>query len=389
MKFSRYIIRFLYKNVIKKFLFIIPPDKAHSILVSFARIYQSLPILPLITKFILTHRNNNRLKQNICGINFSNPVGLSAGFDKNIELIPTMSMVGFGYVTGGSITITPRAGNPRPWFYRLPKSKSIVVHAGLANDGANIILQNIKRQYKKEANRKIPLFISIAVVARSQDSTEADIIKDVCEAMSLVSGSGLAKAVEINISCPNIDDNQPFTYPDKLDNLLSQLDKISADMPIFIKMPNLVDFVRFGLILEIISKHKINGVTISNLVKDRSNISLKDKLPESVKGGLSGKPCRDRSLDLIKFTYEKYEDRLLIIGVGGIFNAEDAYLKIRAGSSLVALITGLMFEGPQLVGDINHGLDKLLKRDGFSSLTEAIGIDVKKSKKNIKKSIAK
>ena len=83
-------------------------------------------------------------------------------------------------------------------------------------------------------------------------------------------------------------------------------------------------------------------------------------------------------MDLIKFTYEKYRDRLLIIGVGGIFNAEDAYLKIRAGSSLVALITGLMFEGPQLVGDINHGLDKLLKRDGFSSLTEAIGIDVKK-----------
>ena len=236
----------------------------------------------------------------------------------------------------------------------------------------------LKRQYKKEINRKIPLFISIAVVARSQDSTEADIIKDVCETVSLVSGSGLAKAVEINISCPNIDDNQPFTYPDKLDNLLSQLDKISADMPIFIKMPNLVDFVRFGLILDIISKHKINGVTISNLVKDRNNISLKDKLPESVKGGLSGNPCRDRSLDLIKFTYEKYGDRLLIIGVGGIFNAEDAYLKIRAGSSLVALITGLIFEGPQLVGDINHGLDKLLKRDGFSSLTEAIGIDVKK-----------
>ena len=112
---------------------------------------------------------------------------------------------------------------------------------------------------------------------------------------------------------------------------------------------------------------------IGNLLKDRKLANLKDPLPDSVKGNLSGLPNQGLSTELIRRTYKLYGDKLVIVGIGGIFSAEDAYEKIRSGASLVALITGLIFEGPQLVGDINHGLEQLLKRDGYQSISEAVG----------------
>ena len=125
-------------------------------------------------------------------------------------------------------------------------------------------------------------------------------------------------------------------------------------------------------------------MTVANLVKDRSRVDIKDPLADVVRGGLSGMPTREHSLRLIRHTYENYGDKLKIVGVGGVFTAEDAYMKIKSGASLVGLITGLFFEGPQLIGRINKELAALLKSDGFSHISEAIGADVKKSPKKSK-----
>ena len=134
----------------------------------------------------------------------------------------------------------------------------------------------------------------------------------------------------------------------------------------------------FKELLDEIVKHKITGVTISNLFKDRKKVELKDKLPDSVKGNLSGLPTQKRSNELIALTYKNYKDELYISGVGGIFSAEDAYEKIKNGANLVQLITGVIFNGPQLPAQINHDLKTLLEKDGYSDIKEAIGSNFKK-----------
>lgn len=375
MKITRKIIRWLYKAVVKKILFLYTPDAAHNGLLSFARVWQSIPGARQFAHWLLVPAASSKLIQDIHGISINTPVGLSAGFDKNIELQPTMDMVGFGFMTGGSITLRPRKGNDRPWFYRLPKTQSIVVHAGLANRGLDAVLVNSKRH--QTTQQRMPLFISVAVVAHDEQSTDEQTISEVCAAIQRIQDEGAAQAIEINISCPNVHDDQPFTRPKRLKQLLRAVDKQSVAVPLFIKMPNMMSWEQFDTLLQEIVQHNVQGVTVSNLVKDRDTVVLKDDLPRTVKGGLSGAPCRANSTDLIRNTYRTYGDRLTIIGVGGVFSADDAYEKIRAGASMVALITGLMFEGPQLIGDISQGLEERLTADGFSHIAEAIGVDVK------------
>ena len=310
------------------------------------------------------------------GIDFANPVGLSAGFDKNIELTPLMESVGFGFETGGSVTLESRDGNTRPWFFRLPKTESIVVHAGLANKGMKYIAPRLQRRRK---NHNMPLVASVAVVGRTTEATHESAIEDAKNTVLYILQHKLAQSIEINISCPNAGDSQPFSRPELLERLLTELDAVERNVPLLVKMPNLPNVEAFDALLEVISNHNIQGVTIANLVKDRESVEVKDDLPDSISGGLSGAPTRQRSLELIRRTYDKYGDKLLIIGVGGIFTAEHAYEKMRAGASLVAMITGVIFEGPQVVGKINRGLVELMRQDGYSSLTEVIGVDCKKS----------
>ena len=372
----------MYKKIIKPILFLFPPDFIHNTTVRAGRVVQVLPPVRWILRKWWAY-SDARLNQSILGIDFSNPIGLSAGFDKNVQLTPLMSSVGFGFETGGSVTLGERKGNARPWFYRLPKTQSLVVHAGLANrgivNGEATIIKNSRR------SKNLPLFISVAIVAKTSKETCQDAIIDAKNTILYILQHSLAKAIEINISCPNAGDEQPFTNPKILDELLTELDKIERSLPFLIKMPQVSSLKEFDALLRIVDRHNIQGLTIANLVKDRSSVKLLDELPEDVKGGLSGAPTRKVSTAMVRYAYKKYAQRFTIIGVGGVFSAEHAYEKIRAGASLVGMITGVIFEGPQVVGKINKGLIKLLDEDGFMSITEAIGADHKKSPQFTKK----
>lgn len=368
----------MYKRIVKPVLFIFSPDFVHSSILVLGRVAQAVAPMRWAVRR-MWRRDDQSLNQQVLGMNLANPIGLSAGFDKNIELVPLMESVGFGFETGGSVTLSPRAGNVKPWFYRLPKTESIVVHAGLANKGIVNIAKSIKHSQKRV--KQMPLFISVAVVAKTSRETCQDAIIDAKNTTLYILQRKLAQAIEINISCPNAGDDQPFSRPEMLDELLSELDKLDRTVPFFVKMPNTRNLKQFDQLLKIIMKHNVQGVTIANLVKDREAVNLKDELPDDISGGLSGAPTRSRSTALIGYTYKKYGDKLTIIGVGGIFNAEQAYQKIRAGASLVAMITGVIFEGPQVVGRINRGLVELLAKDGFSNITEAVGKDIKNQQK--------
>jgi dihydroorotate oxidase len=378
----------MYKYAIKPLLFLLTPDFAHRLIVFCGCVVQALPPVRWAIRKSWSFQDNS-LQQEVDGITFCNPIGLSAGFDKNAQLSPLMEDVGFGFASGGSVTLEPRKGNRRPWFHRLPKTKSVVVYAGMPNYGLRKISRYIRRNRRRLDN--MPTVVSVAVVAnkttRERMGTrlvKEAIINDVKKATEYISDNKLASVVEINISCPNAG-KEPFIEAEPLDALLTTLDSVPRDVPFWVKMPHLYDVEQFDSLLKVIVQHNVQGVTVANLVKDRSKIDIKDPLTDEIRGGLSGEPTREHSLELIRHAYKNYSDRLTIIGVGGVFSAEDAYAKIKAGASLVGLITGLFFEGPRLVGRINRGLVELLRKDGFSHISEAVGADFRSESKKVKK----
>lgn len=363
-----------YQGVIKPLFFKQKPDSTHQFILHLGKIFQHLFGIKATLHKIWAYDNPAILGQTLRGITFRNPVGLSAGFDKNFELPPIMRSIGFGFMEGGSLTYQPCDGNPKPWFHRLPNSKSLVVNVGLANQGVTAIINRLER-FPRRLFRDFPLNISVAKTNSPVASSDKDAIADYVGSLKTIGTAGVGDMITLNISCPNAYGGEPFTTPTRLDRLLTQVDVIKLVQPVFVKMPSDLNWEAFDKLLAVIARHRITGVTISNLAKDRSQLKLKDPLPDDVKGNLGGKATWELSNRLIRQTYSKYNRRFVIIGVGGIFSAADAYKKIRYGANLVELVTGLIFEGPQLIGQINHGLVDLLHRDGFSNVAEAVGVD--------------
>ncbi len=283
-----------------------------------------------------------------------------------------MKAVGFGWMMGGSVTWGEYGGNKGAWFYRLPKSRSLVVNAGLPSEGSPVVSNRVSR-YKESLFDTFTLGISIAKTNTAATVSEQDAVDDYCASLKQFDTLRQVKLLEINISCPNTFGGEPFTTPDRLEKLLAKVDKLSLKKPVFIKMPINLPLAEFDSLLDVLVRHHVAGVTIGNLHKDRNTVELQDDLPDEVKGNLSGTPTKHITTHLIEHTYNRHGKALVIIGVGGIMSAMDAYEKICAGASLVGLITGLIFEGPTLPGDINYGLIRLLRADGYTSINQAIG----------------
>lgn len=366
----------LYAHVAKPVLFRIQPDAVHSGMTKITAVAARVGILRGFVRWIFVRPRDERIEQTFHGLKFTNPVGLAAGFDKDGEVIPVIAALGFGFGEVGSVTAKPCPGNPRPWFYRLPKSKSAVVNAGLGNEGSKVILERL-RKYPARSLHNFPVFLSVAKTNIKSVVSEAEGIKDFVTTVKRAKDEITIQAIELNVSCPNAYGGEPFTTPSSLDNLLKEIDKLAITQPIYVKMPIDLSWKAFSRLLDVIIKHQVAGVTVSNLAKDRTQIDPRDVLPDTVSGNFSGKLTWDGSNELIRRTYLKYGDKLTIIGLGGIFTADDAYTKIRLGASLVQIITGMLFNGPQLAATISYDLSKLLERDGFSHISHAIGVDAK------------
>lgn len=360
-----------YRRIIKPTLFHFAPDDVHARLVASAQVAQSFQPIRSAARHAWAYEHT-ALRQTVAGLQFANPIGLSAGFDKNLELCPLMKSIGFGFMEGGSITYESCAGNPRPWFHRLPNSQSIVVHAGLANQGAAEIINRLE-QYPAATFADFPLNISVAKTNSPRACSQADAISDYLGSLHALKAAGVGDMYTLNISCPNTYGGEPFTWPERLDALLAAVDELYLERPVFIKMPSHLPWPKFHGLAEVAARHHIAGLTISNLAHRDTTTALADPLPEHIPGNLSGRPTFALSNALIAHTRRTFGDRFAIIGVGGVFSAEDAYLKIRLGADLVELITGLIYRGPSLIGEINRGLVERLSRDGFANVAEAVG----------------
>ena len=357
-----------YRRVLKPILFMIEPEKVHDRFVAIGNFLGRFSATRAFTRLMFDYKNP-KLAQTIFGLLFSNPVGLSAGFDKNASLIDIMGAVGFGAMEIGTVTARAYAGNMKPRLWRLPRSRSLVVNYGLRNIGARAVLERMRGAKTKDLVRGVS-------IGRTNlpDTAELEAgLRDFVDGFREVAASGLGDFYTLNISCPNTCGGESFTTPELLTRLLAEITAIPSTKPLLLKMPINLPWPQFEALLPIAIRFGVAGVIIGNLNKDRAASVLVETIPANVRGNLSGKATWQLSNELISKTYAAFGDRLTIVGCGGIFSAADAYEKIRRGASLLQMITGMIFEGPQLIGDINRGLVEFLQRDGFANIQEAVG----------------
>ncbi len=373
-------VKFLYKKIIKPILFLFPADYIHILFLKIGSFLGTRNIYKRLVNYLFYFENKN-ISQNILGINFKNPIGLAAGFDYDADLVNILCDVGFGFHTIGTVTNMYYKGNTYPMLGRLPKSKALLVNKGFKSNGIDSII-------KKGVNFKktIPLGISLGVTNKIYEN-EASMLEDIYEDFLKANNTNYFDYFELNISCPNLthipEDFEKFDTPEGLKKVLKKISTINIIYPIFIKMHCEKSVEQTITLCEIAKEFNfIKGFIFSNLVKNRDNISLnKEELKkfENKKGNFSGKPTESLSNNLISEVYKKYKDenRFIIIGCGGVFEGKDAYEKIKRGASLIQMITGMIYEGPSQIGNINKELSKLIKKDGYQNIKEVIGINHK------------
>jgi dihydroorotate dehydrogenase subfamily 2 len=366
-------VSFVYKLVGKPVLFLLSPEWVHEQAMWWGERMGNLSIIRVILSRLFSYEHSS-LQQKIAGISFQNPIGLSAGYDYEAAFPHILPSFGFGFETVGTISNHPFGGNKKPRLGRLPHSKSLLVNKGFRNPGARSIIQKLTG-----ASFDFPLGISIGRTNSTKIAgTQKKAVKDVMEAFEIFLASPLKNSYyELNISCPNLKGGVSFYPPKNLKELLNALDNLNIKKPVFVKMPIEKSDKEVKLMLKEIIKHSwIQGVIFGNLQKDRKDPAfIQEEIERAGKGNFSGKPTFRRSNELIRLTYREYGKKLVIIGCGGVFTAEDAYRKIRLGASLIQMITGMIFEGPQVITQINRDLVTLMRQDGYSNIKEAVGVD--------------
>ncbi len=326
-----------------------------------------------IAKFVIGHLlqvKSPSLQQTIGGITFENPVGLAAGYDYYAQLPQIIENIGFGFESVGTITNQPYGGNTPPRLGRLIKSKSLMVNKGFKNAGIQKTLEKLSSK-----SFSAPIGISIGNTNSKTITKQEDAIADILSSFRAVEESSVPFSYyELNISCPNLMSGVEFYSPQNLSQLLKAVTDIKLKKPLFIKMPIQKSNEETLDMIRVIASFPVQGVIIGNLQKDRNDPALvQEEIKKFPVGNFSGKPTEERSNKLIALAYKNFGTKLTIIGCGGIFSAEDAYTKIKLGASLVQLITGLIFVGPQLPAHINLSLIRLLAKDGYSHISQAIG----------------
>lgn len=303
---------------------------------------------------------------------FSNPIGLAAGFDKNAEVIAPMLKLGFGFVEVGTVTLKPQIGNPRPRVFREPKHGAVINRMGFPNEGVSVFKDNLQKFLSRKPRPQGVVGVNIGM---NKDQTDP-----ASDYTALIRTLGpLSDYITINISSPNTPGLRNLQEKGPLTELLTAVleeRKKSCGIhppPIFVKLAPDLDDAQATDIADVLLSLKIDGVILTNTTLFRPEELPKDFREQ--KGGLSGAPLTDISTAMIRRFYALTKGQIPIIGAGGISSGDDAYAKIRAGASLVQLYSGLVFHGPTLIRKINLDLLELMRSDGFSHITEAVGAD--------------
>ncbi len=306
------------------------------------------------------------LRTEIFGVSFANPIGLAAGMDKDARALAAWNTLGFGFAEIGTVTPRPQFGNPRPRMWRIPEHRALINRLGFPSDGMEAVALRLERWRKCQARLRLAINFG-----PNKDTPAEEVAEDYARLMRWL--GRLADFVVINLSSPNTPGLRDFQAPERIRRVLQPVREAEAGMehrtPLLIKLAPDLDRVMLDEIGAAALELQLDGIVATNTTLQREAVGVRT----SLQGGLSGAPLTALSRAIIAQLYRKLKGRIPIIGVGGISNAEEAYEHIRAGASLLELYTGMIYEGPRVVAAIKQGLARLLARDGFRSINEAVG----------------
>ncbi|WP_417273407.1 quinone-dependent dihydroorotate dehydrogenase [Celeribacter halophilus] len=334
------------------------PEKSHKL--SIAALRAGLAPLPGPV-------TSARLKTTFAGMEFPNPVGLAAGYDKNAEAIPQLSRAGFGFLELGAATPRPQPGNPKPRLFRLTEDQAVINRFGFNNDGMEVIANRLARC--RHSNRKVEIPVGLNLGAnKDSDDRAADFAKVLAHCGNFIDFA------TVNVSSPNTEKLRDLQGPEALEALLAGvLDArkgLKQAVPVLLKIAPDLDTTELSEIAEVARKSGIDGVIATNTTLSRDGLKSAEKTEA---GGLSGRPLFEKSTRVLAILSRELGEDVPLIGVGGIASPLDAYTKIRAGASLVQLYSAMVYQGLSLAPRIARGLDDLLAKDGFETVSEAVG----------------
>ena len=365
----------IYRSILRPILFKLPPETAHEIaLASLSSLLSSKSMRKAVaSRYAISPFG--KLKR--FGLEFDNPVGLAAGFDKNGRAAHALAALGFGFVEVGTVTNEAQPGNDKPRLFRLPEDHALINRLGFNNRGAEALAANVKQHR--------PDCVLGVNIGKSRSVPVEAAIPDYLASFERV--YEVADYVAINVSSPNTPNLRELQRHDLLTELLRALQERNQALaksksierkPLLVKIAPDLSQADLQSIIDVAVNAGVAGIIATNTTVSRDGLATNtDKLKACGDGGLSGAPLRQRANDIISSIYRATRGTLPLIGVGGVFTAADAWEKITAGACLVQLYTGLIYEGPRVARTINEGLFEILKREGFNQLDDAIGCAVK------------
>ena len=343
-------------SILRSFLFNIDPETAHDLAI------KSLKLNPLPSKMFEV-KDEQMLRIELLGKIFPNPIGLAAGFDKSAEAYNSILKLGFGFVEVGTVTPLKQFGNPKPRIFRLEEDSALINRLGFNNDGIKVIKNRIKSDGK----------VGILGINIGPNKDTKDQKNDFC--LGLKNFFDIADYIAVNISSPNTKGLRNFHNQEKLEDLLSNLNKIKKEnktnVPLLLKISPDIEDNHISTIVDVATRNNISAIILTNTTDgNRDNLTSEIRKEE---GGLSGEPLQEISTNMIKKFYKKLNGKIPIIGVGGVNSGKSAYEKIIAGASLLQLYTGFVYKGPTAAKDIKKELIQILKAEGIKNIKDAIG----------------
>ena len=342
----------MYKILVKPILFLLNPEFIHHLIFRIIKLASYIP--SKLTAWNKIYRiNDERLKRELFGLTFDNPVGLAAGFDKDAKLFDELAAFGFSFIEIGTLTPLPQAGNPKPRLFRLPEDHSLINRMGFNNSGVEDAVKRLKK-------RKTNIIIG-GNIGKNKVTPNNEAVKDY-----EITFETLFDHVDyfvVNVSSPNTPDLRKLQEKEPLTKLLLRLQELNdakpKRKPLLLKIAPDLTNEQLDDIVSIVVETKLDGLIATNTTIDRNGLkTAENRLKAIGNGGVSGQAVKKRSTDVIRYISDKSNNSFPIIGVGGIHSAEDAIEKLDAGATLVQIYTGFVYEGPSLVKKINQGILK-------------------------------
>ncbi len=315
---------------------------------------------------------DRRLQQKLWNVEFPNPVGLAAGFDKNGIAALMWQRLGFGFAELGTVTCHPQPGNPLPRLFRLPQDRAVLNRMGFNNRGSQAMNELLSPLVTK---RQIPWGINLG---KSKVTPLAEAATDYLTSFQRL--QDLGDYFVVNVSSPNTPGLRSLQDKDQLGTILAALKEANyAAKPILVKIAPDLEWDAIADVLDLATTYNLGGIIATNTTISRDGLQTRTiqatgKSPTQEAGGISGAPLRNRATEVIRFIWRESDGKVPIIGVGGISTPEDAWEKIIAGASLIQVYTGWVYEGPWMVRRILEGLQQRLEQRGLKSISEAVGI---------------